>query len=77
MGQRFSVKLTLLEIQFTAMWHGSGLLVSKSEVECGIFSHTSPNDYITAPPLPPNVSLELSSWNTMTLSWNAPFTAEG
>ena len=33
--------------------------------------------YNTAPPLPPNVSVELTSWNTMQLSWDAPFTAEG
>ena len=31
----------------------------------------------TAVPLPPNVSLELTSWNTMQLSWNTPFTTEG
>ena len=29
-----------------------------------------------APPLPPNVSVELTGWNTMQLSWNAPYTAE-
>ena len=33
--------------------------------------------YCTGPPLAPNVSLELVSWNAMRLSWDAPFTAEG
>ena len=32
---------------------------------------------ISAPPQVPNVSLELTSWNTMQLSWLAPFTTEG
>ena len=36
----------------------------------------STNTY-TGPPLPPNVSVELTSWNTMQLSWDAPYTAEG
>ncbi|CAI8032631.1 hypothetical protein GBAR_LOCUS18438 [Geodia barretti] len=46
---------------------------STSEVA---FSNTSWL-WIIGPPLPPNVTVELSSWNTMRLSWNAPFTAEG
>ena len=28
-------------------------------------------------PLPPNVTLELTSWNTMQLSWDTPFSTEG
>ena len=35
------------------------------------------NDCSPGPPLPPNVTLELASWNTMRLSWSAPFTAAG
>ena len=31
---------------------------------------------ILGPPLPPNVSLDLISWNSMRLSWTAPYTAE-
>ena len=30
-----------------------------------------------APPLPPNVVVELTSWNTIQLSWIAPYTTEG
>jgi hypothetical protein len=46
---------------------------STSEVA---FSNTSWL-WIIGPPLPPNVTVELSSWNTMRLTWSAPFTADG
>lgn len=32
---------------------------------------------ISAPPQHPNVTLELTSWNTIQLWWLAPFTTEG
>lgn len=32
---------------------------------------------VSAPPQPPNVTLELTSWNTVQLSWFTPFTTEG
>ena len=34
-------------------------------------------DCSSVPPLPPNVSLELTSWNTIRLSWAPPFSMEG